>query len=237
MKTYQIIIYALFAGLTIPVGALFAMLTEKIKNQGTRRYIMHFVTAVGGGILASAVAFVLAPRALEDLSTFVMVVTFVAGGLLMYLIDKLIEQKGGNAAQIISMMMDYLPEALALGAVFAHHPEIALLLAVFIGLQNLPAGFNAHEDFKNSGFLNRKSFFILLPMAFVGVVAALTGNALLSEETELVAGIMSFAGGGVIYLMFQDIAPMTKMEHRWSPALGAPIGFVIGLISEKIVGI
>ncbi len=225
------------AGITIPIGASLAMLNEKIKKRETKKYIMHFVTACGGGILISAVAFVLAPRALEDLSTVWMAVSFIGGGLLMYVVDMIIEKKDGNAAQIISMMMDYLPEALALGAVFAYHQDIALLLAVFIGLQNLPEAFNAHEDFKSSGFSNKKSFLILLPMSFVGVLAALTGNALLSEETELVAVIMSFAGGGIIYLMFQDIAPSAKMNNRWSPALGATLGFTLGLLSQKLVGV
>jgi len=46
-------------------------------------------------------------------------------------------------AQFLAMLMDFLPEALALGAVFGHDRRLGVLLAAFIGAQNLPEGFNS----------------------------------------------------------------------------------------------
>jgi ZIP family zinc transporter len=53
---------------------------------------------------------------------------------------------------------------------------------------------------------------------------------------KLTAGIMSFAAGGILYLIFQDIAPESKMRRRWTPALGAVFGFMVGMIGNQLIG-
>lgn len=72
-------------------------------------------------------------------------------------------------------------------------------------------------------------------LTFAGVIASLIGKFLLSEHQLIVAVLMSFSAGGILYLIFQDIAPQTQMKKSWIPPLGAIIGFTIGMVSEKIV--
>jgi ZIP family zinc transporter len=47
---------------------------------------------------------------------------------------------------------------------------------------------------------------------------------------------MTFAGGGIMYLIFQDIAPQSKIRKNWIPALGAVLGFAVGMIGKQLVG-
>jgi len=47
---------------------------------------------------------------------------------------------------------------------------------------------------------------------------------------------MLFSGGGIIYLIFQDIAPISKLDKNWLPALGASLHFLFGMIGFKIMG-
>jgi ZIP family zinc transporter len=47
---------------------------------------------------------------------------------------------------------------------------------------------------------------------------------------------MTFASGGILYLIFQDIAPQSKIKNHWIPALGAVLGFAIGLLGKKLIG-
>jgi ZIP family zinc transporter len=44
------------------------------------------------------------------------------------------------------------------------------------------------------------------------------------------------SGGGIVFLMFQDIAPLSKIRNSWIPAVGASIGFLVGVIGEKLLG-
>ena len=64
----------------------------------------------------------------------------LAGGGAFMLLDR-IQAKGKQAApQFTAMAADFLPESLALGGMFAANPEGGVLLALLIGLQNLPEG-------------------------------------------------------------------------------------------------
>jgi ZIP family zinc transporter len=58
----------------------------------------------------------------------------------------------------------------------------------------------------------------------------------LQDLPMITASIMSFAGGGILYLVFQDIAPQSKMERYWLPALGAVLGFVVGMLGKQLLG-
>ncbi|MFT6828777.1 MAG: ZIP family zinc transporter [Roseivirga sp.] len=53
---------------------------------------------------------------------------------------------------------------------------------------------------------------------------------------KAVGGLMLFSAGGVNYLIFQDIAPMSKLKRNWIPALGASLGFLVGMVGVKILG-
>jgi hypothetical protein len=55
-------------------------------------------------------------------------------------------KRGGSKAQFMAMLMDFVPEAIALGALFGHNHRAGILLALFIGAQNLPEGFNSYHE-------------------------------------------------------------------------------------------
>ncbi len=46
---------------------------------------------------------------------------------------------------------------------------------------------------------------------------------------------MLFAASGILYLTFQDLAPQAKMKNRKVPALGAVLGFLLGLLGQQLI--
>jgi ZIP family zinc transporter len=44
------------------------------------------------------------------------------------------------------------------------------------------------------------------------------------------------AAGGILYLLFQDIAPQARLARRWAPTLGAVVGFGLGLLGDLLIG-
>lgn len=59
--------------------------------------------------------------------------------------------------------------------------------------------------------------------------ALFAGNAL------LLGSVMLFASGGILYLIFQDIASQSHMRWRWAPPLGAVLGCSTGLLGKMLV--
>jgi ZIP family zinc transporter len=70
-------------------------------------------------------------------------------------------------------------------------------------------------------------FFII---ALFGPIFAFVGYYWLSDSPEIIGAIMLIASGGILYSIFQDIAPKVPLENNWAPPLGAILGFVTGLV-------
>ena len=136
----------------------------------------------------------------------------------------------------MAMLLDFVPEAMALGALFGHSHKTGILLALFIGAQNLPEGFNAHRENVLTGATAKASLLTLLAVSLLGPLSACAGYVFLRDHSFLTACIMCAAGGGILYLVFQDIAPQSKMRRHWSPPLGAVMGFVVGMIGKQVLG-
>ena len=231
--TLLIILYSSAAGLPIFIGGLISSLFQA-HNTILKDEINHWIVAFGGGALMSAIAFALIPKALNELPSGLIIVVFLAGTFSFMGLDMLSTRIGGSIAQVVSMMMDFIPEALALGASFAYDHKFGLLLAIFIGLQNLPEGFNSYVELREK--MRRRSVLaLLLALSTVGIVASLTGEMLLKDNLKVIHSIMLLAGGGILYLIFQDIAPMSKRKNDWVPATGACVGFLIGMLGDKIL--
>jgi len=229
----MIILYAYIGGFPIIAGGLLSSFLQS-KNIKLKTEINHWFIAFAGGALISAIAFALVPKGIIALSVVELVVIFLSGTFTFMIIDILISRIGGSLSIVISMIMDFLPEALALGATFALSHSFGLMLAIFIGLQNLPEGFGSYMELTKR--LNRRSTLLLMfGLTFIGPIAALSGYFFLSDSPTVVNIIMLYAGGGIMYLVFQDIAPLSKGADEWIPASGASIGFALGMIGEKLL--
>lgn len=223
------------AGFTAFIGSLIARHEPSADTEAKQEFI-YGIVALGGGILLAAVAFALAPKAIETLGIVTLGITFCSGGLVFCLVDALISQKNGSKAQLMAMLLDFIPEAISLGALFSQNKSLGILLGGFIAAQNLPEGFNSYRELRQSHIASRKILKQLFLISFLGPLAACVGYFFLQDHEFWTAGIMSFASGGILYLIFQDIAPQAKMQNHWKPPLGAVLGFAIGMIGHKFLG-
>jgi ZIP family zinc transporter len=230
------LLLATIAGATIPLGGLLASFPRLVPRWIEAEF-RHSVIAFGGGALLAAVALVLIPVGAERVHPGAALALFAAGGIVFLLIDRAIAQRGGHGAQFMAMMLDFLPESLALGALLAGAPEVAVLLAILIGLQNLPEGFNAFREISESGTMSRRRILALfVATAALGPVMAVVGLVALQDGQAVLGGIMLFAAGGILYLIFQDIAPQVPLERHWGPPLGAVAGFLLGFAGDLALG-
>jgi ZIP family zinc transporter len=231
----QVLIFGSLAGLAIPLGALLSRY-ERIRPTWLQSEIRHGIAAFGAGALLVAVALVLVPDGIEKLSLPILSVTFFGGGIAFAYLDWYLAQKGTAMGQFVAMLADFVPECLALGAMFITYPAGAILLAVLIALQNLPEAFNAYREFMEDGKqVPAKVLLLFALLAPVGPLAAYLGVSFLSESPQIIAMIMVFAAGGILYLMFQELAPQVPLKNSWLPPLGALLGFFVGILGSVLI--
>lgn len=231
----EVLIATFVAGAGIPLGGMLAA-GERLPRGDTRNLILHGTMAFGGGALLAAVALVLVPEGAKSLAMVWVVGCFVGGGVAFLLFDKAVETSGLAASQLIAMLMDFAPEAIALGAAYSKDSKTAYVLAALIALQNTPEGFNTFRELRASGFEKRRILRWMAGLTLIGPACGATGFYLLAGHAAMVAAIMLFAAGGITYLIFQDIAPASRFGEHWSPALGAVLGFALGLAGDLLVG-
>ncbi len=230
------LLLSLFAGLAIPLGGVLARL-EHISDRSVETRVLKSVTAFGGGALLSAIALVLVPKGAEALPVVMAVGLLLAGGVCFAIVDAALARAGGSGALVLAMLLDFLPEAMALGALLVTEAATAKLLAAMMFLQNLPEGFAAFREIWSRGKMPASRVLIVfVVLAGLGPLCAGAGFLFLADDPETLGGIMMFAAGGILYLIFQDVAPEAHETGAYSPALGAVAGFALGLAGDMIIG-
>lgn len=231
----EALLLALLAGAGMPAGGALAAI-ERIRPRWLENELRHGIIAFGGGLLLSAVALVLIPEGLRHLGPAEAGGAFLMGGIIFLLIDRSVTQRFGPAANFLAMLTDFVPEAIALGALFAINPAAGVLIAILITLQNIPEGFNAYREIhrteRQSGGRTIAMFGLL---ALIGPGAAYLGIAFFAMHPRLTGLLMLFGAGGILYLTFHDIAPQARLERHWLPGLGAVVGFLVGLMGEMLL--
>ncbi|MDY0251035.1 MAG: divalent cation transporter [Pseudomonas sp.] len=224
----------LLVGLAMPLGAIIACF-EKVGSDWLEQEFRHSVMAFGGGALLSAVALVLVPEGIASLNPLAACLWLIVGGIGFMAFDIYLKKINTPASQLAAMLSDFVPESIALGAAFATGNNHALLLAVLIGLQNLPEGFTAYRELNGSSVYKPKKIIIMFSlMALLGPIAAVSGYLWLSESPQIIAAVMLFASGGILYSIFQDLAPQVKLDNHWAPPLGAVFGFALGMLGLMV---
>lgn len=234
--TLYAILLALAAGASAFCGALLARF-EKIQPNWLESEIRHGIMAFGGGALLAAVALVLVPDGMENQPPWLGIGTFLLGAFCFMMIDRYLAKKGTPFSQWMAMMLDFVPEAIVLGAVIAGNFRQAVFMAVIIAAQNFPEGFNAYREItsKAKGWTHKHVMVFMGVAVILGPVFTLFGRYAFDPHSMFLGTLMTFCAGGILYLVFHDIAPQAKLERHWLPSFGAIFGFVVGMIGKALI--
>lgn len=237
MDTFvSMLLFTTASGSCILIGGLLARV-EKIRPLWLEQELRHSIIAFGGGILMAAIAFVLVPEGRSFFKSPMWgVLLFLSGGLVFMQCERYLSSRRRQLPQTMAMLLDFVPESLAMGGMFALGSPSAPLMAILIGLQNLPEGFNAYRELLAvADYRVRRTLYIMAFMILPGPVAGAVGWFVAALFPGLVGATMLFAAGGILYLLFQDIAPQARLERHWAPTLGAVLGFCFAMLAEILV--
>lgn len=228
------VLLSLIAGSAIPIGALLAS-HEHIRKRWLKMELHHGVTALGGGALLAAVALVLVPEGMHGQPLWTAALSFIGGGVVAMRIDLYFAKRKSTASQLVAMMLDFVPETIVIGAVITKNTEQAIMLAAIIFVQNLPESFNAFREMKKSnGMGTRQLLFWFTVVGVSGPLYVYIGAVALADSGLWLGMLMTFSAGGILYLVFNDVAPQVPVKNHYMPPMGALLGFLIGMIGYAL---
>ena len=239
------LLYSFLAGTSTVLGAIVLMV---FGSPG--RKTMAGLLGFAGGIMIAVSVFDLMPESLELGSMTVLVIGFILGCGLMYLLDRLVPHahmsesddlmlenaQSYQPAQKTVLRTGYLiffgialhnvPEGLAIGAGVESSPELGLAIAVAIGLHNIPEGLAVAGPLKAGGLSNLRVLLFTLGAGLMTPLGAAIGLLLFGLSELLIGGALAFAAGAMIYIVHDELIPQSNSMHSHT----ANIGFIVGLL-------
>ena len=172
-------------------------------------------------------------------------VGFIAGGLFLVFLDKVIphfhlgtDKEEGHRSNFekstkffLAVTIHNIPEGIAAGVAFGAAASLgdhaaylsALGLAIGLGLQNFPEGASVALPMKNLTGSRHKAF--------------LLGFYLAAFVSVLQPWLLAFAGGAMIFVVAEDLIPDAKLaEHPHLGTWGVMAGFVIMMVLDVVLG-
>lgn len=183
---------------------------------------------------------------------------FVAGGLFLFLLDKLMphlhfgakEAEGPHVSVkrttmlVLAVTLHNIPEGMAVGLSFALAASGestvslsgAMALAAGMALQNFPEGAAISFPLKQEGCSKKKSFFYGALSGIVEPAAGVLGALLALSIARLMPFLLAFAAGAMIYVVIEELVPEAWHEHSNIGTLAALFGFVLMMVLDVAVG-
>jgi len=231
---FQLAFIALCA-LATGLGAIPVLFLRRVSH-----HRMDALLAYTAGVMVAASTYGLIPAALKLSNLFVLSCGILTGALLLNLLERFLphtdlqHERAEPILPIESMMVvgamaiHNIPEGLSVGASFASHVEnLSLVVALSIGLQNLPEGLLIALFLVNQN-VNRLTAVLAAGLTgLIEIAASLTGYAFASLALPLVPYGLAFAAGAMLFIVYKEIIPET---HGHGYERTATFAFLSGLL-------
>lgn len=206
--------------------------------------VLGLVMAFGVGVLLSAVAYELVEDSLEQSAAGV-AVGMLAGALTFYAGDALIDRMGGHnrkrssghpansaaPAIVLGTILDGVPESIVLGLTLATSDTVGLAFLIAVFLSNLPEAIAATAGLRARSWRPLPVISLWVVVSLVSGVAALLGYLLLdSAAPATVAFVNAFAGGAILTMLADTMAPEAYDSGGRSVGLVTTVGFLAALL-------
>ena len=243
------------------LGALFVFFIRK-KEISPR--LNKIFTGFAAGVMFSASFFSLIKPAIESEVSYmpswlVVVISIVLGAGFLWGIDKLtphfhvqenkeeglsVKRMSKTSKMFLAVTIHNIPEGLSVGIAFGvalSQPDNAalllgaLLLAIGIGVQNIPEGAVVSLPIKSETGSSGKAFLFGMLSGAVEPIAAVLGLFLAMQIQGIMPWALAFAAGCMIYVVAEEMIPeMTSEGHDHFGVWSFISGFVVMLALDCI---
>lgn len=254
----QALIASLFTWSVTMLGAAIVFFFKEVKKG-----IMDALLGFSAGVMIAASFWSLLSPSIElantlNMTAWVVAVTgFLAGGLLLFIGDKIFNHLSSKSCDesvgkfkrclmlIFSITLHNIPEGLVVGVAFgslAYGIEgatlaSALTLAIGIGIQNFPEGSAVSLPLRRDGMSRGKAFFIGQLSGMVEPISAVIGAMLVLKIQIILPFLLAFAAGAMVYVVVEELIPESQSNTRKDlMALFTLIGFSVMMILDVALG-
>ncbi|MGO4257559.1 ZIP family metal transporter [Marmoricola sp. RAF53] len=212
---------------------------------GRSRRATGLMMGFGAGTMISALAYELVPESSLAAGTG-LALAFVAGALVYYVGDRVIDSNGGEerqaigqpdnegsgAAMFLGALLDGIPEAFILGLTLALGGSVSVAFLAAIFVSNIPQGLAGTTSLEHAGYSRRKITVMWGALTVTCAFAALLGFVLADNLSGAAPKAEAFAGGAVLMMLADSMMPEAFEHGGRAVGLATVLGFLVaGLLS------
>lgn len=241
----QSLLAGIFTFLITALGSALVLFFKDIN-----KLFLDSMLAFSAGIMIASSFFSLLNPAIElSNSWFTITSSFMLGGLIILLCDKLITSMCQSKTTIkdlrmslmlfISITLHNIPEGFVIGVAYASLANNniigALSLTLGIAIQNFPEGSAISFPLRREGVNRTKAFIIGTFSALPEPIAAVLGALLVLKVNMILPFIMSLTAGAMIYVTVKELIPESQNNKKQGlMTLFLMLGFSLMMILEII---
>lgn len=229
-------IASLGTGLATGVGALPVLFLRDISDR-----TLDTLLGFAAGVMLAASMFSLLVPAIEIGGVYSAIIGLILGSAFMDLLDMLIPHmhfisgpEGPSSSLrkiwlfIFAITLHNFPEGLSVGVSFGTGDiTTGLIVAIAIGLQNIPEGSGVAFPLVREGYSRPKAIFYATLSGLAEPVAGLIGVLAVTLSSSILPYALAFAAGAMIYVISDEIIPES---HRKGFEKEATFGLIAGFI-------
>lgn len=239
-QTSNLVIVSLLPALGIIIGSLLA------ESMRTPRWLIGAALHATAGVAIALVSIDLMPRILPDTPSWLIVCCFLAGASLSILIAHLWGwtwhrsrfRHTGALMVYMAVLTDLITDGLMVGTGTAVGTQLGLLLAATQSLANIPGGFAATSNFRDSGMPRRTRIILAVSMILPALLSATLGFFLMRGlGPEAQGAVLSIFVGILLLATIEDVVPQGDEPNppRWISSLAFAAGFALLALLSSIV--
>jgi ZIP family zinc transporter len=224
------------AASSLLLGSLIAVL-RPIKTR-----TIGLVMAFGSGALISSVAYELVEEAYRVGAGDPGVgVAFLAGALVFYVGDVLIERLGGANRKsargeqggaalgiMLGSILDGIPETFVLGISLVGGGALSIAYFAGVALSNLPEGLSSTAGLLKAGYERKRVLAMWVLIVVISAISAGVGFAVFSAvSTFSGAALLTFAGGAILTMLADSMMPEAFKDTGRLAGLLTVLGFAV----------
>lgn len=222
----EALLIGLLASAPLAIGAVIGIYATPPRRVGA------VVLAFAAGTMVAALSFELVAEADAVASISVVALGIGVGAFTFVAADLIVDRRaavlGTGGALLIGVLLDGIPENLALGASLDESSSLALLFAIAVG--NVPEALGGAAEMRDR--LSTRSIVALwVVAAALTALAVPLGSLLLDDASGSVSGfVLAFAAGAIISVVADTALPKAFEEGGPWVALATSAGFLVGYV-------
>jgi ZIP family zinc transporter len=243
-------LWGLLSGSALVIGALIG------HSVNLPQRVIASVMALGTGVLMSAVAFELVGEAYRMGGGTASGLGLAAGALIFTVGNIAVTragahhrkrsgsnpnesqapaESGSGAVLAVGALLDGIPESIVIGVSMVGGGSVSVATVAAIFLSNVPEGLSSAAGMRKAGRSRAYIMGIWFGIAIASGIAALIGNVALSDASpQLVAVIMSLAGGAIFAMVVDTMVPEATEQVHELTGLIAVIGFFVAFMLSQL---